>query len=209
MASVFIFFSFCPYPVRLQDLCRKHFAKKKKCSMHLKEKTLSYSIKKLLQQHFFEIRHLSRNGSSGTKKWCTNLVTLIMKSHLFGVQATATTPLPLLLWWLTRLCLLCGPIPAFFLCIFPPPTGLPQLWIIWDLAFSSSALPARRTQRSISSQFKTLFGRKSYDRKSQCTKISLKSLISFGFIFRFVCTSLRHIRKNILYTFWGGWHSPI
>ena len=34
--------------------------------------------------HFFEIRHLSLWHTK--KKWCTNLVTLIMKSHLFGVQ---------------------------------------------------------------------------------------------------------------------------
>ena len=101
--------------------------------MHLKEeKTLSYSIKKLLQQHqyFFEIRHLSRNGSSGTKKWCTNLVTLIMKSHLFGVQATTSTTASVVVAY--ALVPFMWSYTSFFSCaFFPfPPTGPPQLWII-------------------------------------------------------------------------------
>ena len=112
-------------------LCRKHFVKKKSVPMHLKEKTLSYSIKKLLQQHqkrkqrhFFEIRHLSRRN--GTKKWCTNLVTLWSWNRIS--LACKQLPAPLLLWWwLTRLCLLCGPIPAFFLVHFSP--SLPLVFL--------------------------------------------------------------------------------
>lgn len=120
-----------PYPVRLQDCVESILQRKKSVPMHLKEKTLSYSIKKLLQQHqkrkqrhFFEIRHLSRQN--GTKKWCTNLVTLWSWNRISLACKQLPAPL-LILWWLTRLCLLCGPIPAFFLVHFSP--SLPLVFL--------------------------------------------------------------------------------
>ena len=161
-------------------LCRKHFAKKKSVPMHLKEKTLSYSIKKLLQQHqkrkqrhFFEIRHLSRRN--GTKKWCTNLVTLWSwnRSHLFGVQATASTTASVVVAY--ALVPFMWSYTSFFSCaFFPfPPTGPPQLWIIWDLAFSSSEL-----------SWAFLHNLKHFlERKPQCAKILQK--VSFLTYFHF------------------------